>query len=91
MLFPGEAADGQRLGHEPISNGTGLAIKCLIQPIIKNHGAQTDHGELRRDRPIRFHINDYIAHKDLGPHAWTAQDGSARVRKAGFILPAIRP
>lgn len=91
MLFPREAADGQRLGYEPISNGASLAIKGLIQPIIKDHGAQTHHGELRRDRSIRFHINDYIAHENLGPRAWTARDGSARVRKAGFILPAIRP
>ena len=63
-LFPRESTNGQRIGIEPVRDGLGLSVKRFIQPVVEKHCAETNHGKLRRNRPIRFDINNDKTHKE---------------------------
>src|SRR5439155_8891901 len=63
VLFTRETAYSKRLGNEPIRDGSCPAVKSLVEQVIENHSTKAHHRKLRRDRPVRFNIDDDETHK----------------------------
>src|SRR5207244_9690498 len=62
VLFTRETAYSQRLGNEPIRNGSCPSVKASVELIIENHSTKAHHRKLRWDRSVRLNIDDDVTH-----------------------------